>query len=332
MGTSFQALVLDDVDGSTQATVKRLDMSDLPDNDLLIKVHYSTLNYKDALAITGKGKVVRKFPIVPGIDLSGEVVEPGNSSFKAGDLVLSTGWGMGERYWGGLSQYAKISADWPLLLPEGISPRTAMLLGTGGFTAALCVLAIVERGIQPDQGPVLVTGAGGGVGSVAVMLLSALGYEVHALSGRESLDDYLKQIGASSIVARAELSRDSKPLESETWAAVVDTVGGQVLATAIAQTRSEGIVSACGNAGGIELNSTVFPFILRGVTLRGINSVTAPVELRQRAWSMLSQHIDEELLKLLTDREIGLSGIVETCGELLAGNIRGRVIVKLRDT
>jgi len=330
MATSFQAFVLDQEDGKVRTEIKQLEVTDLPDNDVLVKVHYSTLNYKDALAITGKGKVIRDFPIIPGIDLAGEVVDAGSSSLSVGDMVVSTGWGMGERYWGGLSQYAKIGADWPLLLPQGMDTRTAMVLGTGGFTAALCVMAIVERGIQPDAGPVLVTGAGGGVGGVAVMLLSALGYEVHALSGREELDEYLKQIGASEIIAREELSRESKPLERETWAAVVDTVGGEVLATAIAQTASEGVVSACGNAGGIGLKSTVFPFILRGVTLRGINSVTAPPDMRQRAWSMLSEHINGELLSLLTDREIGLEEVAETCETLLAGNIRGRVVVNLQ--
>ena len=330
MNTAFKAFVLDQEDGKLQSEIRQLEISDLPENDVLVKVHYSTLNYKDALAITGKGKVIRDFPIVPGIDLAGEVVDAGSSSFNSGDLIVSTGWGMGERYWGGLSQYAKIAADWPLLLPQGMDTRTAMLLGTGGFTAALCVMAIVERGIQPDAGPVLVTGAGGGVGGVAVMLFSALGYDVHALSGREELNDYLKQIGANEVVAREELSRESKPLERETWAAVVDTVGGEVLATAIAQTASEGVVASCGNAGGIGLKTTVFPFILRGVTLRGINSVTAPIDVRQRAWSMLSEHINEALLTLLTDREIELEDITETCEMLLAGNIRGRVIVNLQ--
>ena len=326
MSTSFKALVLDQEDGNTTADIKQLDVAELPDNDVLVKVHYSTLNYKDALAITGKGKVIRDFPIIPGIDLAGEVVDAGSSSFNNGDLVVSTGWGMGERYWGGLSQYEKIGADWPLLLPQGMDTRTAMVLGTGGFTAALCVMAIVDRGIQPDAGPVLVTGAGG----VAVMLLSALGYDVHALSGRDELNDYLKQIGANEILARGELARESKPLERETWAAVVDTVGGEVLATAIAQTVSEGVVSACGNAGGVGLKSTVFPFILRGVTLRGINSVTAPTEVRLRAWAMLAEHMNEELLSLLIDREIGLEEVVETCEILLSGNIRGRVLVNLQ--
>ncbi len=329
MGSEFNGLVLNEDDGKTSAAVQTLSLDDIPANDVVVKVHYSTLNYKDALAITGKGKVIRDFPIVPGIDLAGEVVEPGSSGLSVGDEIVSTGWGMGERFWGGLAQYAKIGADWPLTLPAGISTRTAMVLGTGGFTAALCVIAIVDRGIKPEDGPVLVTGAGGGVGGVATMLLSALGYEVHGLSGRPELDDYLTQIGAMAVVPREELSRESKPLERETWAAVVDTVGGEVLATAIAQTKSEGVVSACGNAGGMGLKSTVFPFILRGVTLRGINSVTAPRELRERAWAMLSEHMTDDLLALLTDREITLNDVSDTCEELLAGNIRGRVIVNL---
>lgn len=329
MSETFKGLVLRQEEGKTTSAIEELTLDAIPAKDVVVKVHYSTLNYKDALAITGKGKVIREFPIVPGIDLAGEVIDPGSSDLSAGDLVVSTGWGMGEQHWGGLAQYAKINADWPLSLPEGIDTRTSMVLGTGGFTAALCVIAIVDRDIKPDDGPVLVTGAGGGVGGVAVMLLSALGYEVHALSGREGLNDYLKQIGASEIIAREELSRESKPLERETWAAVVDTVGAEVLATAIAQTKSEGVVSACGNAGGIGLKSTVFPFILRGVTLRGINSVTAPRELRERAWAMLSEHITEEQLSLLTDREISLNEVAETCEELLEGKIRGRVIVNL---
>ena len=330
MEAKFNALVLDQEDGITSADIRDISLDEIPDNDMVVKVHYSTLNYKDALAITGKGKVIRSFPIVPGIDLAGEVVDPGSSSLAVGDRIVSTGWGMGEQYWGGLSQYARIGADWPLTLPEGIDTRSAMVLGTGGFTAALCVIAIVDRGIKPEDGPVLVTGAGGGVGGVATMLLAALGYDVHALSGRAEINDYLKQIGAGTIVPREELSRESKPLERENWAAVVDTVGGEVLATAIAQTKSEGVVSACGNAGGMGLKTTVFPFILRGVTLRGINSVTAPMELRQRAWAMLAEHITDELLSLLTDREITLKEVAATCVELLAGNIRGRVIVNLQ--
>ena len=330
MSINFQALVLEQEDRQTLAEVRELSVDDLPEREMLVRVHYSTLNYKDALAVTGKGRVIRKFPIVPGIDLAGEVVDPGGSSFNAGDQVISTGWGMGEEYWGGLGQYARLDPSWPLLLPEDLDMRSAMVMGTGGFTAALCVRAIMDHGSSPEDGPVLVTGAGGGVGGVSVMLLAKLGYEVHAVSGRESLNDYLKQIGAAHILHRDELARECKPLEKETWAAVVDTVGGDTLATVIAQTQAEGIVAACGNASGIQLNTTVFPFILRGVTLRGINSVSVPLEARKQAWELIANTIPAEYYALLTDREITLNEVKDTCEQLLAGKIRGRVVVDLQ--
>jgi acrylyl-CoA reductase (NADPH) len=330
MSINFQALVLEQEDRQTLAEVRELSVDDLPEREMLVRVHYSTLNYKDALAVTGKGRVIRKFPIVPGIDLAGEVVDPGGSSFNAGDQVISTGWGMGEEYWGGLGQYARLDPCWPLLLPEDLDMRSAMVMGTGGFTAALCVSAIMDHGTSPEDGPVLVTGAGGGVGGVSVMLLAKLGYEVHAVSGRESLNDYLQQIGATHILHRDQLARESKPLEKETWAAVVDTVGGDTLATVIAQTQAEGIVAACGNASGIQLNTTVFPFILRGVTLRGINSVSVPLEARKQAWELIANTIPAEYYALLTDREITLNEVKDTCEELLAGKIRGRVVVDLQ--
>lgn len=327
MSEQFKAVQLSQDDDGLHSNVVGLGLDDLPERDVLIKVEYSTLNYKDGLAITGKGKIIRDFPMVPGIDMAGEVVESSSDEFQPGDKVVSTGWGVGERYWGGLSQYARLDASWPLPLPAGFDTRSAMVMGTGGFTAALCVLSILDWGTKPEAGPILVTGAGGGVGGVAVRLLSKLGYDVHALSGRPELNDYLTELGASTLVAREELSRDAKPLERETWAGVVDTVGGKVLATALAQTKSEGMVAACGNAGGIELNSTVFPFILRGVTLRGVNSVTAPRELRERAWGLIAEHIDAAFNELITDREIGLDEVSETCETLLDGGIRGRVIV-----
>ncbi len=325
----FRALLLTQDNGSLQATVSDIHVSELAERDVMVRVEYSTLNYKDALAITGKGRIIRDFPMIPGIDLAGEVVESASDMFRPGDRVVSTGWGVGERFWGGLSQYARLDADWLLSLPAGFDARSAMIMGTGGFTAALCVLALQDGDVQPDAGALLVTGAGGGVGGVAVRLLSRLGYQVHALSGRPELEDYLQQLGARDLIAREELSRDAKPLEKETWAGVVDTVGGKVLATAIAQTCSEGMVAACGNAGGVDLNSTVFPFILRGVTLRGVNSVTAPADLRERAWNLLSEHVDGEFNRLLTDREIGLNEVSEACESLLAGRIRGRIIVNL---
>ena len=330
MSINFQALVLQQEDRQTLAELRELSLDDLPEKEMLVRVHYSTLNYKDALAVTGKGRVIRKFPIIPGIDLAGEVIDPGNSAFKAGDHVISTGWGMGEEYWGGLGQYARLDPSWPILLPTGLDMRSAMVMGTGGFTAALCVRAIMDHGIRPEDGPVLVTGAGGGVGGVSVMLLAKLGYEVHAVSGRQSLNDYLQQIGATGILHRDELARECKPLEKESWAAVVDTVGGETLATVIAQTQSEGIVAACGNASGIQLNTTVFPFILRGVTLRGINSVSVPLDMRKQAWELIANTIPAEYYALLTDREITLNEVKDTCEELLAGKIRGRVVVDMQ--
>jgi acrylyl-CoA reductase (NADPH) len=330
MSTKFHALVLEQENNQTLAAVRELSTDDLPEQEVLVRVHYSTLNYKDALAITGKGKVIRRFPIVPGIDLAGEVIDPGNSSFKAGDQVISTGWGMGEEHWGGLGQYARLDPSWPLPVPEGMDMRSAMIMGTGGFTAALCVMAIMNHGISPQDGPVLVTGAGGGVGGVSVMLLAQLGYEVRAVSGREALNDYLRQIGAAQILHRDELSRTSKPLEKATWAAAVDTVGGDSLATLIAQMRPEGIVAACGNAGGMQLNTTVLPFILRGVTLRGINSVSAPMAARKQAWELIARNIPAEFYTLLTDREIPLNEVADASKELLAGNIRGRVVVNMQ--
>ena len=330
MSVKFQALVLEQEDRQTLAEVRELSTDDLPGQEVLVRVHYSTLNYKDALAITGKGRVIRKFPIVPGIDLAGEVVDPGNSPFKTGDQLISMGWGMGEEHWGGLGQYARLDPSWPLPVPEGLDMRKAMIMGTGGFTAALCVLALVNRGVKPGDGPILVTGAGGGVGGVSVMLLAKLGYEVHAVSGREALNDYLLQIGAAQILHRSELAFESKPLEKATWTAAVDTVGGDTLATVIAQTRPEGIIAACGNAGGIKLNTTVLPFILRGVTLRGINSVTTPMDVRKQAWELIAGNIPEEFYDLLTDRDIRLDQVKDTSEELLAGKIRGRVLVNLQ--
>ena len=329
MKNEFHALVLNQVNEQTKAEVRNLSMDDLPRQEVLVRVHYSSLNYKDALAVTGMGKVIRRFPIIPGIDLAGVVVEPGNSSFEVGDQIISTGWGMGEEHWGGYGQYARLDPSWPILIPDGLDMRSAMVMGTGGLTAAFCSLAIKEHGITPHDGPVLVSGAGGGVGGVSVMLLSQLGYEVHAVSGRKSLNDYLRKIGASQVLHRNELDRESKPLEKATWAAAIDTVGGDTLATLLAQTQSYGIIAACGNAGGMQLNTTVFPFILRGITLRGISSVYTPMDIRKRAWELIAEKIPVDFYDLLVDREISLNEIEGASRELLSGNIRGRVIVNL---
>lgn len=331
MKNKFKALMLEQEDGELMAEIRQLSLQDLPAQGVLVRVHYSSLNYKDALAITGKGKVVRSFPMIPGIDLAGVIVEPAGSQFKVGDEVVSTGWGAGEEHWGGLGQYAKLDADWPLPVPDGMDIRSTMVMGTAGLTAAFCTLAIQDHGIRPQDGPVLVSGAGGGVGSVSIVLLARLGYEVHAISGREDLHPYLHKLGAAEVRHRNEFSRESKPLEKASWAAAVDTVGGDTLATLLAQVRPDGIVAACGNAGGMQLHTTVFPFILRGVTLQGISSVYAAMTRRERAWKLIAENIPTDFYAYLTDHEISLNEVVKTSDELLNGRIQGRVIVNMLD-
>ena len=329
MEKKFKALMLEQEDGELMAEIRQLSLQDLPAQGVLVRVHYSSLNYKDALAITGKGKVVRSFPMIPGIDLAGVIVEPADSQFKVGDEVVSTGWGAGEEHWGGLGQYAKLDADWPLPVPDGMDMRSTMVIGTAGLTAAFCTLAIQDHGIRPQDGPVLVSGAGGGVGSVSIVLLARLGYEVHAISGREDLHPYLHKLGAAEVRHRNEFSRESKPLEKASWAAAVDTVGGDTLATLLAQVRPDGIVAACGNAGGMQLHTTVFPFILRGVTLQGISSVYAEMARRERAWKLIAENIPTDYYAYLTNHEISLNEVVKTSDELLNGRIQGRVIVNM---
>lgn len=328
MADKFQALVLEQTNNSTVAALSQISLTDLPEREVLVRVEYSSLNYKDALAVTGQGKVIRQFPIIPGIDLAGEVVDPGQSEFRKGDKVICTGWGVGEQHWGGFSEFAKLDPEWLLPVPGNMDTRAAMIMGTAGLTAAFCSLTISDHGVRPEDGPVLVTGAGGGVGGVSIMILSRLGYEVHAVSGRKQLSDYLMHIGAAGLVPRSELQRDCKPLEKARWSAAVDTVGGQALATLLSQMNNEGIVTACGNAAGVELNTTVFPFILRGVSLHGINSVTAPRKRRQRAWRLLAETLPAEYYDLLLFEEIGLDQVIETSDELLAGKVKGRVIVR----
>jgi acrylyl-CoA reductase (NADPH) len=330
MKNKFNALILRQEDEKTVAEIQGLSNDDLPGRDLLVRVRYSSLNYKDALAVTGKGKVIRNFPIVPGIDLAGEVVDPGQSDYQPGDLVICTGWGVGEQYWGGLAQYARLDPSWVLPLPAQMDLRKAMIMGTAGLTAGLCALAITDHGVKPGDGPVLVTGAGGGVGGVSTMLLNKLGYEVHAVSGREELNEYLEKIGATGMLPRNEFERESRPLERAIWSAGVDTVGGGILATLLSQIKDEGIVAACGNAAGIDLHTTVFPFILRGVTLRGISSVMAATERRRRAWQLLAGNITDDFYTLLLNREITLEEVPLACEQLIAGKVRGRIIVSLQ--
>lgn len=330
MEKKFKALMLEQEDGELRAEIRQLSLQDLPAQGVMVRVHYSSLNYKDALAITGKGKVVRNFPMIPGIDLAGVVVEPADSQFNVGDEVVCTGWGVGEEHWGGLSQYAKLDAGWPLPVPQGMDMRSTMVMGTAGLTAAFCTLAIQEHGIRPQDGPVLVSGAGGGVGGVSIVLLARLGYEVHAISGREDLHPYLHRLGAAEVHHRQEFSRESKPLEKACWAAAVDTVGGDTLATLLSQVQPDGIVAACGNAGGMQLNTTVFPFILRGITLQGISSVHAAMSRRQRAWQLIAKNIPSEYYAYLTDHEITLNEVLKTSEELLKGRIQGRIIVNMQ--
>ncbi|MBR9908793.1 MAG: oxidoreductase [Gammaproteobacteria bacterium] len=323
----FNAIVIDKPEGATQtAAVAELEQSQLPEGDVLVQVDYSTINYKDALAITGKSPVVRKFPMVPGIDLAGTVLESQHDSWKQGDRVVLNGWGVGEGHWGGLSQRARLNGDWLIELPAAFSSREAMAIGTAGYTASLCVDALDAHGVQPDSGEILVTGASGGVGSVAIALLSAAGYEVVASTGKAAEEDYLKSLGASSIIDRATLSEKGKPLQRERWAGVVDAVGSFTLANACAQTRYRGVVTACGLAQGMDFPASVAPFILRGVTLCGIDSVMAPTAPRQAAWARLARDLDKAKLEAMVT-EIDLKQALVVAEDVLVGKVKGRLVV-----
>jgi acrylyl-CoA reductase (NADPH) len=322
----FSAIVIDKTDDKQSVALTQVDESQLPEGDVTIDVAYSTLNYKDGLAITGSSPVVRKFPMVPGIDLVGTVRESSHADWKAGDKVVLNGWGVGEGHWGGLSQVARLKGDWLVPLPAAFTPAQAMAIGTAGYTAALCVEALVNAGITPDQGEILVTGATGGVGSVAVALLKKAGFTVAGSTGKASEADYLKQLGADTIIDRAELSEKGKPLQKERWAGVVDSVGSFTLANACAQTRYGGAVAACGLAQGADFPVTVMPFILRGVRLLGVDSVMAPKARRLGAWERLARDLDPALLGVIAN-EISLGEAVSAAADLLAGKVRGRIIV-----
>ncbi|WP_341647524.1 MDR family oxidoreductase [Thauera humireducens] len=322
----FNAVLIEKDDAGYRASLRELDDAALPEGDVTVKVEYSTLNYKDGLAITGKGPVVRKFPMVPGIDLAGTVEASSHPGIAVGDRVLLNGWGVGEGHWGGLAQRARLKGEWLVPLPAAFTPREAMAIGTAGYTAMLCVMALERQGVTPDKGEVLVTGANGGVGSVAVAVLAGLGYTVVASTGRPDEADYLKALGATEILDRAQFAAPGKPLARERWAGVVDTVGSHTLANVCASTRYRGTVAACGLAQGMDLPATVAPFILRGVTLVGIDSVMAPREERIEAWSRLARDLDPAKLALMT-REIGLGETIDTAAALLEGKVRGRVVV-----
>ena len=322
----FKAILVNKDDQGYRAELAQVDESSLPEGDVRVKVLYSTLNYKDGLAITGKGPVVRSFPMVPGIDFAGEVLESSSPDFKVGDMVLLKGWGVGEGHWGGLAQQAQVKADWLIPLPKGLTAKQALAIGTAGYTAMLCVMALEKHGTKPSDGEVLVTGAAGGVGSIAIALLSKLGFKVVASTGRMAEAEYLKKLGAAEVIDRASLSAPGKPLAKERWAAVVDSVGSHTLANACAQTKSDGAVAACGLAQGMDFPSTVAPFILRGVTLYGINSVTVPRGKRIAAYEQLSKLLDLKTLDEIS-HEISLADSIEYAQKLMAGNVRGRLIV-----
>jgi acrylyl-CoA reductase (NADPH) len=327
MTDTFNAIVAEDKDGKAVASLKSISLADLPDEDVLVEVGFSTLNYKDGLAVSGKGRICRKLPLICGIDLAGTVVESRDGAWTAGDRVLVNGYGLSETNDGGYSQKQRLKPEWLVRVPDNLSLEEAMAVGTAGYTSMLCVQALQDHGLTPDHGPVLVTGAAGGVGSVAVSLLAGLGYEVHASTGRvDTTGDFLRSLGAAELVPREDLARDCKPMEKETWAGVVDTVGDKVLATALAQTRYEGIVAACGLAGGMALPTTVAPFILRGVTLRGIDSVMASQARRQRAWDALAELLNRDQLREIYALH-PLASVPELAEQIVAGEIRGRVVI-----
>ncbi|MGH6637265.1 MAG: MDR family oxidoreductase [Polaromonas sp.] len=324
----FKSLQLTKSDAGFSASITDTEDSQLPAGEVLVQVDYSTLNYKDGLAITNSGPVVRSWPMVAGIDGAGTVLESTHASWKAGDRFVHNGWGMGETRWGLMAERARLQGDWLVKLPNAFTTRQAMAIGTAGYTAMLCVLALERHGARPGDGEVLVTGATGGVGSVAIALLGKLGYTVVAATGKANEESYLKQLGASSVIDRAELSAPGKPLQKERWAAVVDAVGSHTLANACAQTRYGGVVAACGLAQGADFPATVMPFILRGVTLAGIDSVMAPLARRQLAWDRLAIDLDTGKLEAMVE-EVPLARAVEKAAELMAGKVRGRVVIRI---
>ena len=323
----FKALLLDN-SPTFSATLQSVDPARLPAGDVLVAPAYSTLNFKDGLAITHKSPVVRAWPMVAGIDGAGTVLESSHPDWQPGDAFIHNGWGVGETHWGCLAERARLKGDWLVRLPAAFSARQAMAIGTAGYTAMLCVLALEDRGVQPGAGEVLVTGATGGVGSVAVALLARLGHTVVASTGKPTEEAYLRHLGASALIDRASLATPGKPLQKERWAAVVDAVGSHTLANALAQTRYGGTVAACGLAQGLDLPTTVMPFILRSVALLGIDSVMAPRALRQRAWDRLARDLDPALLETIID-EVTLDGAVAKAQALMDGQVRGRVVVRI---
>ena len=327
MGT-FKAIRIDKAEKGTTAALTQFDEAELMEGDVTVRVEWSALNYKDGLAVTGKAPVVRRFPMIAGVDLAGTVEVSSHPQWKAGDKVICTGWGLGETHLGAYAEKARVKGDWLVRLPAGMSTREAMAVGTAGFTAMLSVLALEKHGLTPKHGPVVVTGAAGGVGSVATAVLSNLGYQVIASTGRLSEADYLTGLGAAEVIDRSELSGPAKPLAKERWAGGVDSVGSTTLANVLSMTKYAGAIAACGLAAGMDLPTSVAPFILRGVCLLGIDSVMCPIELRRTAWSRLASDLDRTKLAEIT-HEIGLDQVIDNGAKILAGQVRGRTVVKI---
>lgn len=325
---TFKAIRIDKADKGTTAQLTQFDEAELMEGDVTVRVEWSTLNYKDGLALTGKAPVVRRFPMIAGIDFAGTVEQSSHPQWKAGDKVVCTGWGMGETHLGAYAEKARVKGDWLVALPQGLSARDAMAIGTAGFTAMLSVLALEKHGISPKSGPVVVTGAAGGVGSVATAVLSKLGYQVIASTGRASEADYLQEIGATEVIDRNELSGAAKPLAKERWAGGVDSVGSTTLANLLSMTKYGGAIAACGLAAGMDLPSSVAPFILRGVCLLGIDSVMCPLPPRKVAWQRLASDLDRTKLSEIA-QEISLDQVPEWGAKILAGQVRGRIVVKI---
>jgi len=326
----FKALLLEEKDGKVVPRVAELAEDALPSDDVTVAIEHSTLNYKDGLILQGLGRLVRQYPHVPGIDFAGRVLSSDNPAWREGDPVLLTGWRVGEAHWGGYGQKARVKGDWLVKLPVGLTTRQAMAIGTAGFTAMLAVMALEDHGLAPDKGEVLVTGAAGGVGSVATAILAKLGYQVAASTGRPQTHDYLRKLGATSIVERASIEKPSgKPLEGERWAGCIDAVGGGTLAQVLTQLKYHASVAACGLAGGAKLEATVIPFLLRGVNLLGIDSVMCPTPRREQAWARLARDLPLDLLESMIT-EARLEDLPRLAGEILAGKVRGRVVVNLK--
>jgi len=325
---TFKAIRIDKAEKGTTAAVTRFDEADLMEGDVTVGVEWSTLNYKDGLAVTGKAPVVRRFPMIAGIDFAGTVEQSSHPQWKAGDKVVCNGWGMGETHLGSYAEKARVKGDWLVRLPEGMTSREAMAIGTAGYTAMLSVLALEKHGLTPNSGPVVVTGAAGGVGSIATAVLSKLGYHVIASTGRVAEAGYLKRLGAAEVIDRNELSGPAKPLAKERWAGGIDSVGSTTLANLLSMTRYGGAIAACGLAAGMDLPSSVAPFILRGVCLLGIDSVMCPIEQRMLAWSRLARDLDRTKLTEIT-HEISLDEVIAAGAKILAGEVRGRIVVKI---